>query len=113
MGFLPVFFPPQRCLGQAAVHAQPGPVDPFPLVVGQQACLPQALEDPRLDPLLEAVMRGGTRAKARGVQSLPLTARAQDKKNGLHANSVRRARLAATKPMGVHMFGDLQGDRLP
>ena len=110
---MPVFFPPERCLGHASVHAQPRPVDPFPFLIGQQARFPHVREDAGLPPLLEAVMSGGTWAKARGVQSLPLTARAQDEQNGLHANPVRCARLAATKPMLVYMLRDLQGDGVP
>src|SRR5438876_3959594 len=66
VGFLPVFFPPERRLGHAAVHAQPGPVEPLALVVGQQARLPHGLEDTGRDPFLEAIMGGGTRTKAGG-----------------------------------------------
>src|SRR3954453_18827821 len=58
VGFLPVFFPPERRFGLAAVQPQPGPVDAFPAVVGEQASLPQGLEDAGLDPLLEAVVGG-------------------------------------------------------
>src|SRR4029450_12998839 len=53
VGFLPVFFPPQRRLGHAAVHAQPGPVDPLPVVVGHQPGLPHRQEDAALDPRSE------------------------------------------------------------
>src|SRR5919197_1292889 len=40
VGFLPVFFPPERRLGHAAVHTQPTPVDFFQVVVFEQARLP-------------------------------------------------------------------------
>src|SRR5437867_3041462 len=66
VGFLPVFFPPERRLGHTAVQRQPRPVDALPFVVGQQAVLPQGLEDPLLDPELEAVVGGGPRAEAGG-----------------------------------------------
>src|SRR5205807_6985359 len=92
VGFLPVFFPPERRLGHAPVHAQPGPVDPLPVVVGHQAFLPHLLEDARRDPLLEAIMGGGTRTKAGGVQRRPLTAAAQHEEDGLQAHAVRRTR---------------------
>ncbi len=74
VGFLPVFFPPEGCLGHAPVHRQPGPVDPFPVVVGHQAVLPELLEDAGLDPFLEAVVSRGRGAKLGGPQSFPLTA---------------------------------------
>src|SRR5579871_6512560 len=63
VGFLPVFFPPERCLGHATVHAHPGPVDPFEFVVGQEAHLPHLQKHSALDPFLEAVMscRTGTK----------------------------------------------------
>src|SRR4051794_29580150 len=77
VGFLPVFFPPEGCFRHAPVHRQPGPVNPFPVVVGHQARLPQVLEDSLLNPALEAVVGGGAGAETGGVQGLPLTARAQ------------------------------------
>src|SRR5690348_5654193 len=45
VGFLPVFFPPEGRLGHAPVHAQPRPVDPLELVVGQQARFPHRSEE--------------------------------------------------------------------
>src|SRR5437764_10936198 len=77
VGFLPVFFPPEGCLGHTPVQTQPRPVDPFPVVVGRQTCLPHLLEDAGRDPFLEAVMGGRTRAEAGGVQRLPLATGAQ------------------------------------
>src|SRR5262249_59877716 len=71
VGFFPVFSPPEGRLGHAPVHRQPGPVDALPVVVGQQAGLPQRLEDPLLHPELEAVVSGGAGAEAGGVQGLP------------------------------------------
>src|SRR5436853_904550 len=77
VGFLPVFFPPERRLGHAPVHAQPGPVQAHQVVVGHQAGLPHVQEDAGLDPLLEAVMGRRSRAELGGVECLPLTAGAE------------------------------------
>src|SRR5271166_773290 len=113
VGFLPVFFPPERRLGHAPVHAEPGPVDPFPVVVGPQARLPHRLEDTRRDPFLEAIMGGGTRTKAGGVQSLPLTARAKHEEDGFHAHAVRSTRPAPAEAMRVFVFGKQQSNAFP
>ena len=113
VGFLPVFFPPEGRLGHAAVHAQPGPVDAFPVVVGQQARLPHLLEDTRRDPLLEAIVGGGTWAKAGGVEGLPRAAGAEDEEDGLHAQAVGSPRPAAAETMSVFVFREQQGDALP
>src|SRR5262245_20148460 len=56
VGFLPVFFPPEGCLGHAPVHTQPIPIEPLQAVVFEQARLPQRQEDAVPDPLLEAVV---------------------------------------------------------
>ncbi len=113
VGFLPVFFPPERRLGHAPVHALPGPVDPVPLVVGQQARLPHPLEDAGRDPFLEAVMGGGAWAEPGGVQGLPLTARAEHEEDGLHAHAIRGPRPAPAEAMRVFVFGEQQGDAVP
>src|SRR5437763_9586818 len=72
VGFLPVFFPPEGCLGLAPVHRQPGPIDALPVVVGHQAGLPQRQKDALLHPALEAVVGRRARAEAGGLQGLPL-----------------------------------------
>src|ERR687886_2322448 len=59
VGFGPVFFPPKRCLRHRSVHTQPVPVNALQLVKLFHSCKPEFLEDPRLDPLLEAVVGGG------------------------------------------------------
>src|SRR5260370_2202008 len=105
VGFFPVFFPPERRLGHVAVHARPGPVDPFHLVVAQQTCLPHLFEDPGFDPFLEAIVRRGTRAKLRGVQCFPLTAGAQYEEDRIHAYALRCSVPTATEPMSVLMYG--------
>src|SRR5258708_21981961 len=53
VGFLPVFFPPEGRLGHAPVHTRPGPVDPFPIIIGSQPPLPHAQKDARFHPFLE------------------------------------------------------------
>src|ERR671927_297061 len=45
VGFLPVFFPPEGCLGHAPVHAQPTPIDALETVIFEQAGLPHLQED--------------------------------------------------------------------
>src|SRR5437763_16813996 len=77
VGFLPVFFPPERRLGHATVHAQKGPVDALQIVVGHQPRLPQCQKDAGAHPLLETVMGCRAGAEAGGVQRLPLAAGAQ------------------------------------
>jgi hypothetical protein len=84
-----------------------------PLVVGQQARLPHFLEDAGRGPLLEAVVGGGTGAKAGGVQGLPLAAGAEDEEDGLHADAIGGPRPAAAEAMGVFVFGEQQSDAFP
>ena len=85
----------------------------MPLVVGQQARLPHLLEDTGRRPFLEAIMGGGTRTKAGGVQSLPLTARAEYEEDGLHAHVVGSTRPTAAEAMRVLVFGEQQSDAFP
>jgi hypothetical protein len=113
VGFFPVFFPPEGCLRHAPVHRQPGPVDPFPVLVGHQAGLPHVLEDSLLDPELEAVVGGGTGAELGGVQGLPLAAGPQDEQDGFHAHAVGGAGTPAAETVCVLVFGDQDGDGLP
>jgi hypothetical protein len=101
VGFLPVFFSPQWRFGHAPVYRQPRPVDPFQLVVFHQSRLPEFLEHASLNPLLEAVVRGGTRTDAGGVQSLPLTAGSQSEEDGVGAHAVGLARFATSEAVGV------------
>jgi hypothetical protein len=83
------------------------------VVVGHQARLPHRLEDTGGDPFLEAIMGGGTRAKARGVQSLPLTTGAEYEEDGLHTDAVGGPRPAAAETMGVLVFGKQQREAFP
>jgi len=113
VGFFPVFFPPEGRLGHAPVHGQPGPVDPLPVVVGQQARLPQRLEDTLFHPELEAVVGGGAGAEAGGVEGLPLATGAQDKEDGFHADAVGSRGLAAAEGVRVDTRRDEQGHGFP
>jgi hypothetical protein len=58
-------------------------------------------------------MGGGTRAKTGGIQCLPLTARAEDEQDGLHAHAVGRTRPAAAEAMRVLVHGQQQRDAFP
>jgi hypothetical protein len=113
VGFLPVFFPPEGCLGQAPVHAQPGPVNAFEAVVFEQALLPPGEEDAGFDPFLEAVVGGGAGAELGGIEGLPLNAGTEDKEDGVGTNAVGGAGASAAVRMGVHMFGDEQLQHFP
>ena len=110
---MPVFFPPEGRFGHAPVHRQPGPVDALQTVIFQQPGPPHLKEEPGLNPLLKAVMRRGPGAKKSGVQGLPLAAGAEHEENGVHADPIRRARLAAAERVGVHMFGNQPFDLGP
>src|SRR5262245_11402660 len=101
VGFLPVFFPPEGCLGHAPVHAQPGPIDPLQLVVLQQPGLPQFQEHAGADPFLKAIVRGGTGTDAGGVQRLPLAASPQSKEDGVGAHAIRLPRSPTAEAVSV------------
>jgi hypothetical protein len=109
VGFLPVFFPPEGCLGQAPVQRQPGPVDALQAVVFEESSLPELKEDAGLDPLLEAIMGGGAGAELGGVQRLPLAAGAEHEEDGIHTFTVIGAGPASAEavPVGVHREQDL------
>jgi len=64
------------------------------------------VEQTGLHPLLEAVVSGGARDEAGGVQRLPLAAGAQDEEDRLQAVPVAAARPAAAEAVGVRMLGD-------
>src|SRR5215510_12707830 len=113
VGLGPVFFPPEGCLGHAAVHAQPRPVDFLQVVVLQQASAPHLQEDAGLDPFLEAVVSGGAGAEDGGVEGFPRRAGAQVEEDGIHAHTVGGPRFAAAEAVGVHMFWEEPFDFLP
>jgi hypothetical protein len=113
VGFLPVFFPPEGCLGHAPVHAQKGPVDALQAVIVEQALLPELEEDAGLDPLLEAVVGRRAGAELGGIEGLPVAAGAQDEEDGIGTDAVGGAGFAAPKGMGVDMLGDAELHQLP
>jgi hypothetical protein len=113
VGFLPVFFPPEGGLGHAPVHAQPGPVDAVQAVVVEQALIPPFEEDAGFDPLLEAVVGGGAGTELGGIEGLPLTARAEDKEDGLGTNAVGGTGSSSTVGMGVDMCREEQLQDFP
>jgi hypothetical protein len=106
VGFFPVFFPPEGCLGHAPVHRQPGPVDALQVIVGHQTRLPQGLENAGFDPFLEAVVGGGSGAELGGIERLPLAAGAQDVQDGFHAQAIVLARAPAAEAMSVLVLGE-------
>src|SRR5207302_9588385 len=82
VGFLPVFFPPERCLGHAPIPAQPRPVDALPFILGHQATFPHPLKTTRLHPLLKTVMGRGLGPAPRGIELLAVTHGSQHEENG-------------------------------
>src|SRR5881227_4027626 len=100
-GSRPVFFPRQRRLSHRPIHGKPAPVDAIEGVVLRQACLPEAQEKPVLDPLLETIMRRGAWANARGRERVPLAARSQHEKDAVRTLTIRHARAASAKAVGV------------
>ena len=76
VGFLPVFFPAQRCLGHGSVQCLPTPADPASRVIRLQTFFPEAMKYPALAPFLKVPMNGAWRAELRR-QCLPLAARTQ------------------------------------
>jgi hypothetical protein len=72
-------------------------------VVVEQPQLPQGLEDTGLDPLLEAVVGGGTGAILGGIERLPLTAGAEDEEDGIGTDAISRAWPSPTEAVGIHM----------
>jgi hypothetical protein len=113
VGFFPVFFPPEGCLGHAPVHAQPLPIDALQAIVFEQPRLPERQEDALFDPLLEAVVGRGTGAELGGIQRLPGAAGAEDKEDGVHADPVGGAGPAAAEAVGILTPGEVHLDLGP
>ncbi len=106
VGFRPVFFPTQWCLGHRAVEAQERPVDAFRFVVAFQRAVEKFLEDTGLAPLLESVVRRRTGADARHVERLPLTSGAKDEQDTIQTIPVRPPWPTAAETMRVHPLGE-------
>jgi hypothetical protein len=113
VGFLPVFSPPEGCLGHAPVHAQKGPVDALQAVIVEQTLLPELEEDAGCDPLLEAIVGGGTGTELGGIEGFPLAAGAEDEEDGIGTDAVGGAGFAAAKGVRVVVFGNAQLHKLP
>src|SRR5262245_24783496 len=77
VGFLPVFFPPERGLGHGPVQRQPAPVQALQPVVFLQPGRPELLEDAGRDPLLEAAVGRALGTDAGRLQGSPLAAGAE------------------------------------
>jgi hypothetical protein len=58
-------------------------------------------------------MSCGAGTKLRGIERFPLAARAQNKENRIHTDSIRHARPPAAKAMRIHMFGKEPFDLRP
>ena len=91
VGFRPVFFPPERCLGHGPVHRLPFPFDPLQLVIFFQRGFPEFRERSSFDQNLKIRVSRAPRSKFRW-QSLPLTAGSQDIKNPVQNGPPRRTR---------------------
>lgn len=74
-------------------------MNPFKLIVEHEPGHPELLEHSSLDPLLEPAVSRRVFAEARGVQSLPLAAGAQDKEDRIHSLPVRYAWMVAAQRM--------------
>ena len=110
------FFSPPRRPAAPWSSLHPWPATPSPGRAtrrSQEPRLPEALKDPGLPPLLEAVVRGGAGAKPRGRERVPLAAGAQHKEDRLRTLPIRRARPAAPEAMGVFRRGQKRRQLLP
>ena len=105
VGLGPVFSPAERSLCHCAVHRLPFPIDPFQLVVLQQAGLPQIQEHPGGDPFPEPVVCRAARTDAGGIERVPLAAGAQHKQDSVHAFAVVGPGPPAAEAVGVHALG--------
>src|SRR5690349_7117666 len=99
-GLGPVFFPRQGRFGHRPIHREPTPVDPVEGVVLGQTGLPEAQKEAVLDPGLEAVVRRGAWANARGRQRVPLAAGSRARKR-CRRHTDDPARAAARRQSGA------------
>jgi len=91
-GVLARLFPPERGFGPRLIHREPGPVHTVSGVIFHDALFPQGHEDVRLRPRLQTAMGRPTGTDARLVRRMPLAARAEHEKDGLHRLSIIDAR---------------------
>lgn len=83
------------------------------LVVGEQALLPDAIEDVIGDPLLEAVMGRGATHDAGPVERPPRAAGAQDEEDAFHAPTIRDPRPTAAVGVCAPAFREQRADTGP
>src|SRR5829696_7294251 len=74
-GLLPAFSPPQRGLGDAAVHGHLRELQADEAIIGLQANLPEPLHNPQLYPLIPPATQGALRA---GLIGDPVVCAAKD-----------------------------------
>jgi hypothetical protein len=111
-GVLAHLFPPSGGFRQRSIHRQPGPVNALQGVIVHEALFPQGHEDIGRRPLLEMAMGRTTGTAARLVQRLPLAARTEYEKDGIHRFAIIDARPMA--PQRVRFARWEQGhDTLP
>ena len=78
------------------------PVQTLQFIIAFQSYPPQFQEHPSGNPFLKTQMGGGAGTDARGVQRLPLAARAQHVEDTVGLGTVVNPGPTAAKPMGVH-----------
>jgi hypothetical protein len=113
VGFLPVFFPPEGCLGHASIHTQPFPVETLQTVILQESGLPQRQKHAVGHPLLEAIVGSGPWAELRRVQGLPLATGTQNEENGVHAHPIGCAWTPTAETMRIHVLRQVDCDLDP
>lgn len=86
VGFLPVFFPPERGLGHGSVQRLPLPIDPLEVLVFLEGDGPQLAEEALFDQPLEIAMDGAAGAEL-PRDGLPLAAGAQDIENAVEGSA--------------------------
>jgi hypothetical protein len=101
VGFLPTFVPPERGCGHRPVHRQPVPVKALQGVVFPKALFPQGPKDVCFHPRLEPAVSSTAGTDAGRGQRVPLTARAQDKENGIHGLAIINPGAVAPQGMGL------------
>jgi hypothetical protein len=77
------------------------------------SCKPEFLEDPRLDPLLEAVVGGGLGTEVSLIERFPLAAGAQDIEDGVGAAAVGYSRAATAEAVEVQPDRDERFQHCP
>ena len=106
VGFFPIFFPTQRCLGHRSIRTAETPIDTFYCIIPLQAVFPYPLECPILSPFLKSSMRRTWCAYPRFIERIPLTPGFQYKKYPIHRATIWNPRPMTSKGMPCFMLGD-------